>query len=98
MTEKPYELIVNDDGTYGLMHPTGLYTHMDAKELLERLVRMLNSNQESYDELQEEYLDFTRDVERELQKEYNKSNIPVWKHEFIKTLAYNMGLSVKKEF
>ena len=98
MTEKPYELIVNDDGTYGLMHPTGLYCFKDAKELLEILVRMLNDNQETFDKLEEEYLDFSQHVTRELQKEYNKSNIPVWKHDFIKTLAYNMGLSVKKEF
>lgn len=37
-------------------------------------------------------------IERILQEEYAESNIPVWKHEYLKDIAYKMGMSLKNEY
>lgn len=95
MNKKYYNLKKDSNGRWTVFHPTGVYSHQTAENLLEILVKRLNELYESKEKVEEEYLDFSLDVERILQEEYAKSNIPVWRHEYLKKLSYKLGMSLK---
>ena len=88
----------NPSGSWTFFHPTGVYTNDTPESLLEILIKFLNELYESEEKVEEEYLDFSLEVERILNEEYNGSNIPVWKQDYIKDLSYKLGVSIKRQW
>ena len=95
MNEKYYNLKKDSNGRWTVFHPTGVYSHQTSENLLGILVKRLNEVCENRDKIEEDYLDFSLHVEKILQEEYTKSNIPIWKYEYLEDLAYKMGMSLK---
>ena len=58
---------------------------------------LLNEYDKKYNEYRNDVLRLEKEKEliaRVLNEELNKSNIPVWKHEYIKDLAHKLGVKL----
>ena len=68
MTGKQYKIQKNTHtGKWSYFHPTGLYSHKSAEELLPILINHLNSLYESREKLNDEYYDFSEEVAKEIE-------------------------------
>ena len=70
MTDKDYKIIKNRNGTWTFFHPTGLYSNQTSENLLRILIKFLNELSECKTDVEEEYLDFS--IEMEKVKQENK--------------------------